>query len=124
MTNELNYTKEATYKFNYNGDTLTEDHYVDNKINQRYRFYNNQLDNEFSMPLNVKGTGASYEEFTAILIGERILFEDESGRKKAELLYLLPDISCYINIQYQKEYEFGSWNTLWSFPSSILIFKP
>ena len=116
MINQIIYSKEATYKFIYNGDITYEHHYIDNILNIRHRSYNDRITTEAPTPLNIKGTNQAHQVITPILVGERIYFEDESGQKSVELIFLLPDINYHVKMEYRRENELGQWYTSWGFP--------
>lgn len=121
---QLDYSLEATYVFQYNGDVNYDYHYIDNLIGYRHRSLNASLEGEIPMPLNVKGTNQPHQVIDAVLVGERIYREDENGQLFADLLYLLPDIEHYVKVEYRREYDLGQWNVTWGYTMSILLIKP
>lgn len=120
---ELTYTKETSYSFKYSGDETYIHHFIDNILGLRYQSLYENLDGTYPTPLGIKGTNQPFQELEAVLVGERIFYEDENGQKFADLLYLLPDINYYMKIEYRKEYDMGEWNTSWGIPSSITLLK-
>ncbi|GIN23131.1 hypothetical protein [Siminovitchia fordii] len=124
--NELTYTKEATYQFEYNGDVNYEYHFVDSILNMRFRSAEESVENSLPTSIGIKGTNEAHQIIKAVLVGERVFYEDTQGQKFVELLYLLPDINCYMQIEYRKEYEplFDKWIVGWSSRLGINLIKP
>lgn len=101
---ELTYNKEVSYEFTYNGDVYYEYHYRNNILDRRFRVYNNDIETRRPIPLSFKSTGSNNLSIKATLIAERILFQSEASKeKRAELIYLLPDVNQYLIISYEKE---------------------
>ena len=113
MTSLLKYSKEAVYKFEYNNDATYEYHYADNILNLRFRVYNDEIIGDIPQPLHFQGTGNSEQNINAVLIAERVTY-DENNILIVELLYLLPDVNVHVQMQYRKEIEFGEQRTSWS----------
>ncbi len=98
--NEIKYTKEATYVFEYNGDKLVQHHYRDNLLGLRHYIGEFDSPNDSFRRLNVKGTFKPHETIKPPLIGERVYYQDDYGGLHAELFFLLPDINRYMILGY------------------------
>lgn len=112
MSNQIIYTKEVTYEFSYGGNSTYEHHYVDNILNLRFRAYNDDFEYNLPQPLTFIGTGQSHQNINAVLVGERASYEDDDV-KIVELLFLLPDVNRYVQLEYREEVELGEVNVMW-----------
>lgn len=86
--------KEAIYVFNYNGQTVTADVYVDPVEKRRYRGYPG---NPFYAPLNYKGTGVVAEQpIVAELVSDTPVTDAPAySRNTHALIFYLPDVEAY-----------------------------
>ncbi len=104
-------TKEITYKLKYNGTETYLTHHIDSLFGRRHTI--SEYDEE-STHIGIDGTGISFQEIESPLIGERIHYEDSSGKIKAELWYFLSDINYYVKMDYMYENEGSEWKHMWS----------
>ncbi|MCJ0932623.1 hypothetical protein MST22_15855 [Virgibacillus halodenitrificans] len=109
----LNFRKEATYEFNYDGQTYLDFNYVDNIEGRRYRSAYDDVANGAPIPLFFEGTNSDHAIIKAELVGEREV-PDNYAIKKADLLYYLPDISVYALLQYSYQTYGDTHEAYWT----------
>lgn len=86
--------KEAIYVFNYNGQTVTADAYVDPIENRRYR---GTRGNPLQIALNYKGTGATETQTIVAELVEDVPVPDAPAYSvnTHALIFYLPDVDAY-----------------------------
>ncbi|MCF1633096.1 hypothetical protein [Tetragenococcus koreensis] len=93
--NEIEYTKEVTYIFEYQDYEYKITHYRDNITNLRYSGPENMDRNEQVSVLSYPASGATELVIYAPLLAVEILDENDEEVTQANLIYLLPDVNRY-----------------------------
>lgn len=86
--------KEAIYVFNYNGQTVTVDAYVDPVENRRYY---GPVGNPYRDTVNYRGTGVTETQTIVAELKSDIYIPDAPAYSKNThaLVYYLPDVDAY-----------------------------
>jgi len=104
----MNFTKEVDYIFNFeaNGDMVThkESHYINDVDGRRYR-WQDPTNEHNPMPFNFQGTGNSYQEIEAQLIGSKQMYSSPA-RVVWHVEYALPDIDYVVITTVTKSVQF------------------
>lgn len=91
----LEWNKEVTYIFEYEGLEFREYIYSNGIDGKRYNAFLDRLDGNNIGTTNQKSTGANNEEIRPLLVGQS-REEDMEGGISVNLLYFLPDINEHI----------------------------
>lgn len=97
----LNWRKEVTYNFEYEGYSYKEHIYVNDVDGKRYRLFDDDVSGSMT-PITQTSTGNEYQEIDAVLIGVRVV-ADRDDFKSYQLLYFLSDINNHILINFNLE---------------------